>query len=282
MQQFLKIGAYIVTIAVGILFCSPLIFMSYPEQSPVSPRTERNLFPLWPSQHAESKNKEAEDWKLLMEKFNQNFSLETERPQKTMMSDFLYHPPQAPFMGNVILLHGLGSSMYEMEDLALFLAQHGYAVFNYNWGISGNIKSFLAKFREAKIPGKYFFLTHSFGGIRLGNILVEMTETERRNISGILMLAPPATPDEIIKYSLKGVDRDVNNDIFYSEEFKHLEFSPPIYVIAGKSDEYLKQEETEVPGARKHILIPATHSELRDPSVSGKEILNVLEACNSN
>ena len=97
---------------------------------------------------------------------------------------FFCHPGKTD--DTVVLIHGWGVRALFMNRLADFLLNEGFSVLNYDYPTSKNHipehgKEFLERFREEKISGKLFFLTHSMGGLVLRYAMSEMTKEECEN-----------------------------------------------------------------------------------------------------
>ena len=206
-----------------------------------------------------------------------------ERGKSRLQPGFRRYPAPGEARGTVVLLHGNLATAQAMAGLAGFLTRNGYTVLNYNWGTmpAGTEEEFLRQFREEAVSGRLFFLTHSLGGVRLGKILLSMTESERKRITGVVMLAPAAYLSAGAKMVFVPADWP-NLEVLHSEAFQKLPFRPPILVLAGEDDEYLSPVQTSFPGIKEQKLLPATHSGLRDPEISGASILDFLNSGSEN
>ncbi len=113
------------------------------------------------------------------------------------LSLFVYLPTSNATQSDcVILLHGLGRSHHAMSSIEKKLKQHHYFVINQDYPstrqsintLANNAIQPMVNQCLAKHPQHIFFVTHSLGGIILGQYLETHTVP---NLSRIVMLSPP-------------------------------------------------------------------------------------------
>lgn len=169
----------------------------------------------------------------------------------------------------VVLVHGMGRSRASMWTLGRSLEAEGYRVLN--WGYSSYSDSVPALgaalaadvAREIGEAPRVHFVGHS-----LGNVIVRWALAHERpeRAGRVVMLAPPnqgsAAADRYAPYvawlmpPIRELRTARNSTVRTLPAPRDVE----VGVIAGEYDGKVTVEETRLPGARAHAVIPAAHS----------------------
>lgn len=169
----------------------------------------------------------------------------------------------------VVVVHGLGRSRASMAPMARTLERAGYRVVN--WGYSardGGVPEIGAALaararREARSAPRVHFVAHS-----LGNVLVRWTlaHDPPPRPGRVVMLAPPnrgsASADRWtpwLGWFLRPLP-DLRTDSASAVRRLPAEALVEVGVIAGRYDAKVSVEETRLPGARAHAVVPAAHT----------------------
>lgn len=183
----------------------------------------------------------------------------------------------------VVLIHGWSVRAASLAPYAQMLQSENFTVLNYDYptsekNIAAHAETFLRKFREEKISGPVYFLTHSMGGIILRHAMAKMDENELKNIAAVVMLGPPnrgsfwAIPGKVL---LKE-NHSVTDLIPYSEALlPDLPApAPPLGIIAGSYDIVVPVEYTGLTPQIQSVTVPYSHAGLRNPEKTGQKVLD--------
>lgn len=200
---------------------------------------------------------------------------------------FADYPAAGKSAGTVVLLHGWGVRGHSMDKLAKMLSSEGFDVLSYDYptsahSIKEHARIFLKLFRKKAVQGKLFVLTHSMGGLILRMAMSEMTETECRQISAIVMLGPPNCGSLLALIGKNELIRTFNaslGDMAPNAESLNIRaprYLPPTGIIAGAFDGKVAFADTALPDGIpcQRITVDCTHPGLRNPLHTGSAILN--------
>ncbi|HEX2205143.1 MAG TPA: alpha/beta fold hydrolase [Longimicrobium sp.] len=173
----------------------------------------------------------------------------------------------------VVLVHGMGRTRASMWWMGQSLERRGYRVVN--WGYSSYTDSVpalgeaLARDVERDLGGapRVHFVGHS-----LGNVIVRwmLANDAPGRVGRVVMLAPPnqgsAAADRWSPY-LSRVMPPIAELRTSGSTVRALPAAPAgveVGVIAGARDGKVSVDETRLPGARAHVVVPAAHTFIMD------------------
>lgn len=169
----------------------------------------------------------------------------------------------------VILVHGMGRSPASMWLLARRLEADGYRVLNFGYpSTRGTVTELGARLgrRAAQRTGgapRVHFIGHSLGNIVIRSMLAQ-APPER--VGRVVMLAPPnqgsAAADRWARH-LGGVMpaiRELRTALESTARTLALPEGVEVGIIAGARDRKVRVAETQLPGARDHVVVNGFHS----------------------
>ena len=174
----------------------------------------------------------------------------------------------------VVLVHGMGRTRASMWWMGQSLERQGYRVVN--WGYSSYTDSVpglgaaLARDVERGLGGapRVHFVGHS-----LGNVIVRwmLANDAPGRVGRVVMLAPPnqgsAAADRWAPYLGRVMPPIAELRTASGSTVRALPAAPPgveVGVIAGARDGKVSVDETRLPGARDHVVVPAAHTFIMD------------------
>jgi len=175
----------------------------------------------------------------------------------------------------VVLVHGMGRTMYSMRSLELALEREGYDVFN--WGYSSyccSIAQLGAELSTAlavqldSAPRRVHFVGHS-----LGNIIIRWVLTRDHppaSIGNVVMLGPPNQGSHsadrysrLFGWVLKPMPELRTDSLSTVRQLPALA-NVRIGIIAGEYDGKVSIAETQLAEAAQHRVVPAGHTFLAE------------------
>lgn len=183
----------------------------------------------------------------------------------------------------VVMLHGLGRTLFSMSLLGNYLRRHGFDAFNVGYS---SLRQPIAK-HSAKVklaidnefgadPLRLSFVTHSLGSIVARQFISDYQSVFEFN--RMVMLGPPnqgssmarrlgkiPIVDSLVGPSFRELKKlDVPNPaslieigIIAGGRNHDRGFSP---LLSGDNDGIVTVQETHLPGAKGHIVLPGLHS----------------------
>ncbi|MBQ9789368.1 MAG: alpha/beta hydrolase [Lentisphaeria bacterium] len=180
----------------------------------------------------------------------------------------------------VILIHGWGVRGDSMRKFAEFLTAQNFTVYNYDYPSSQNniaehAKIFLEQFRKLNIESdtRIHFATHSMGGLILRSAMLQMSESECKQIQNIVMLGPPNKGSFWGRFGDNKIVRKFNRSLGDMSDLPHSfvnqlpmpEYFPPTLIIGGTRDGKVAKKNLPLPNEVNHriIMVKSSHPGLR-------------------
>lgn len=193
-------------------------------------------------------------------------------------------PSVTPAAHLVVLLHGLGRTRRSLQRLDAALHDAGFTTVRLDYpSTRGSIEEHAATVADLldhlPAPGKLSFVSHSLGNLVVRRLLA-YDRPWRNTIDRIVMIAPPNQGASLASSLDKGgVLRAVLGPSFgqIADGFAVTLPLPrvPVAIFAGDAagvpgDGLLNVEETRLPGAEQHHVVPAIHTfVMNHPDVIG-------------
>ncbi|HEX2188484.1 MAG TPA: alpha/beta fold hydrolase [Longimicrobiaceae bacterium] len=177
--------------------------------------------------------------------------------------------PSGPAGELVVLVHGLGRTRLSMLPLEWALEREGYRVLN--WGYSSyshtvpELGRRLADELEARgeRPERVHFVGHSLGSIVVRWVLANRPPEA---VGRVVMLAPPNQGSHAadrwapwLGWLLRPLP-ELRTAAGSTARALPAAAGVPVGVIAGRYDGKVRVEETRLPGAAAHVVVPSAHT----------------------
>lgn len=177
----------------------------------------------------------------------------------------------------VVLVHGMGRTRASMWWMGRSLEARGYRVVN--WGYSSytdsvpELGAVLARDVERGLGGapRVHFVGHSLGNVIVRWMLANDAPGRVGRVGRVVMLAPPnqgsAAADRWAPYLARVMPPIAELRTADGSTVRALPAAPEgveVGVIAGARDGKVSVDETRLPGARAHVVVPAAHTFIMD------------------
>ncbi|MBL4693624.1 MAG: hypothetical protein JKY92_09890 [Magnetovibrio sp.] len=181
----------------------------------------------------------------------------------------------------VVLIHGLGRSNHSLSALAKAFRNNGYAVIDFNYAscqgtIDVHAKALAGLLNEAGGITKVDFVTHSLGAIVLRHALNQKDDWQHHmELGRAVFLAPPNQGSAVARMltGYKIMDVVLGPTLKQLADPKLGEKNPmpiPFATITGTvnwlpfltgmNDGLVREEETQLKGEVKHIILKVSHA----------------------
>ena len=207
-------------------------------------------------------------------------------------------------MDYVVLLHGISRTQRVMRNMAQYLEDKGYAVYNDHYKSTSFVIETLVDhiYERVKLNCPDSQKTIHFVGHSMGAIIIRCLIAKYRPqpLGRVVMLAPPNHGSHLVDFMkrfsfyrrlygpagqqlgtdnagvinrLPPIDYDVG--IIAGDRSIDLLFS--WFILSGKNDGKITVEETKLDGMQDHIVLPATHTFMPSNSKVIKQTAHFLK-----
>lgn len=193
----------------------------------------------------------------------------------------------------IVLIHGLLRSYMSMSSLKSYLESQGYQVCYYTYPSAKytihqhgtRLKQFIQQLLVENPGVTIHFVTHSLGGIIVREALAELPKNQMKNISSLIMLAPPNQGSALAKWSTK-LFPFLTSSIrplaeLSSERNSYVHKIPvpniKIGIIAGRFDAKVPPSSARLPGQQEPVVINANHTFIMTHAKTRKLITAFLD-----
>ncbi len=193
----------------------------------------------------------------------------------------------------IVLIHGLMRTYMSMSPLKAYFEKQGYTVYYYKYTSarysihehSTDLNRYVIDLLEKNPGSKVHFITHSLGGVIIREALVKLPKEQLKNISSVVMLAPPNQGSALAKFSTKALPM-LNYFVkplaeLSSEQAAYVHHVPipniKIGIIAGRFDAKVPPSSARLEGVPEPVVVNATHTFIMNHTRTKELIKNFLE-----